>query len=87
MHKKKRVKKDWKRLREETALREAYITEAVNRFERIEEEREGNESVDGDWKMLQSALVGAAEELVPRVLHGRRHQWMTQEILELMKEI
>ena len=42
--------------------------------------------MDGGWKVLQSALVGVAEELVPSVPYGRRHQWMTQEILELIEE-
>ena len=50
---KKRVKKDWRILGEEAALREAYTMEAVNRIERLEDEREENVSVDGDWKVLK----------------------------------
>ena len=82
----KRIRKDWKRLRTEDALREAYATEVVSRFDRLEEEREETEGVDGNWRVLQGALVGAAEELIPREPQGRRQAWMTEDILELMEE-
>ena len=42
--------------------------------------------VDGDWKLLQDSLVGAAEDVIPREQRGRRQPWMTQEILEQMEE-
>ena len=67
-------------------MREAYATEVVSRFDRLEEEREETEGVDGNWRVLQGALVGAAEELIPREPQGRRQAWMTEGILELMEE-
>ena len=85
--KRKRVKKDWKLLRTDTGLREAYAVEVRNRFERLALEREeGEDELDGDWRVLQSSLVGVAEELIPREPQGRRQPWMTNDILELMED-
>ena len=83
--KRKKIRKDWKRLRTETQLKEAYANEVKNRYERLAEDRTVGD-IDNDWSMLQNSLVEAAEEMIPREPQGRRQMWMTQDILELMEE-
>lgn len=84
--KKKRIRKDWKLLRTDMELKEAYTAEVRRRFEMHAEEQAENEGIDNDWEVLQESLVGVANELIPREPQGRRQQWMTQDILELMEE-
>ena len=82
----KRIRKDWKSLKRDSELKEKYALEVRNRYERLAALIEEDEGVDGDWRLLQESLTEAAEELVPKEQQGRRQEWMTQDILDLMEE-
>ena len=69
-------------------LKEAYRIEVENRYGVLsnEEPIEGEEELDGEWGRLQGALTEPAREMVPKREGGRRQRWMTEEILNKMKE-
>ena len=50
---------------------------------RDELEDDGDQS---DWKVLQDALVGAAEVVIPKERERRDKFWITEEIFKLMDE-
>ena len=86
VQKKIRVRKDWKCLKRDMALKEAYELEVKNRYERLEQISDEEEGVDRNWNLLQRSLTEAAEDLIPKEPQGRRQVWMTQDILDLMDE-
>ena len=52
----KRVKKDWRRLRTEPELKEAYASEVKKKFEGLVEYKTDNDIVY-DWNVLQKSFV------------------------------
>ena len=51
-----------------------------NKYEGLEDEV----TVEQQWKRLSEALVGAADEILPRKEGTRIQEWMTEEILQKM---
>ena len=79
-----RVRKDWSILRRNEELKQQYTIEVNNRYDRLAEEIEG-EGVEGEWRVLQGALVSAAEVVIPKEKRKKKKPWMTDEILDLME--
>ena len=46
----------------------------------------GDEGVERSWRVLQDALVSAAEDIIPNEKRRGRKAWMTDEILDVMEQ-
>ena len=85
MKKNKKVRKDWNILRREEEVGVQYAVEVSNKYGILWDEAE-DEGVERCWRVLQDALVSAAEEIIPKEKRRGRKAWMTDEILDLMEK-
>ena len=85
MKKRKREPKRNTKLLRETDYQQRYSIAVQNRYEALVGEEE-DIGVEEQWKHLQKALVGSAEEILPTVECRSRKKWMTNDILEIMEE-
>ena len=75
-------------------LKEAYNIEIRNRFSALMGERENGENIENPierinckWNCLQEAILNAAQEKVlPKKKRKAKQAWITEEILQKMKE-
>jgi hypothetical protein len=51
-----------------------------------EEAEDQDESVEKDWQILQEALTGTAENIIPNEQRKGKKGWISDEILNLMEE-
>ena len=61
----RKIRRDWNILRRNDSIKERYEVEVRNRYERLRDEVEGD-GVQRDWKVLQDALMSAAEVVIPK---------------------
>ena len=80
-----KVRKDWSILRRDEAMQNRYAVEVSNRYA-ILSANEEEEGVEKDWRVLQDALVGASQDIIPTEKRRGRTVWITEEILDLMEE-
>ena len=82
---KRKIRKVWNILRRNESIKDQYAIEVSNRYDRLTEEVVGK-GADKDWQVLQGALVGAAEAVIPKERRRRKNPWITDEILDMMEE-
>ena len=73
-------------LRVNNDLRNRYSVEVQNRFDILCNENEDNTDANTEWSALQNSLVETANDMIPKVERKKKQKWMTEEILEMMKE-
>ena len=83
LKKNSKVRKYWSISRRDEALHNRYAVEVSNRYAILSANEEG---VEKDWRMLQDALVGAWQDIIPTEKRRGRKAWITEEILDLMEE-
>ena len=81
-------RRDLKILRTNQHIQETFRIEVENRYTILEREEniDGEETLDRDWRILQQSLNEATSELVPTVERRGRRKWITEEILDMMDE-
>ena len=74
-------------------LKEAYNIEVRNRFSALMGERENRENIENPierinckWNYLQEAINAAQEKVLPKKKREAKQAWITQQILQKMKE-
>ena len=83
----KRMKKNWRSLKNDERKRDEFEVELRNRYSILEEENgDGEPSIETDWRRLSDALTITAQNIIPNEQRRGRRRWMTEEILEKMEE-
>ena len=74
-------------------LKEAYNIEIRNRFSALMGERENGENIENPierinckWNYLQEAINAAQEKVLPKKKRKAKQAWITEELLQKMKE-
>ena len=70
-------------------MKESYAIAVNNRFQILtgDLEQEGHaRTVEEEWKDIKQVLKDAAKEVLPTKSKQAKQPWMTQEILDMMKE-
>src|SRR5438132_4441367 len=75
------AKLDLEKLRTSPTIQENYNIEVRNKFDAL--------SLNGEtetWNIFRDSLVESANEIIPKMAQRNKNKWMTDEMLELMKE-
>ena len=75
LKKNSKVRKDWSILRRDEAMQNRYAVEVSNRYSILSTNEEG---VEKDWRVLQDALVGASQDIIPTEKSRGRKAWITE---------
>jgi len=71
-------------------IQEKYAIEVKNKYESLmeleEEENEAQHQIEKQWRCFQEAISKSNEAVLPKEVKEARQPWMTQKILQLMKE-
>ena len=62
-------------------MQESYSIEVKNRFEALSADQETT-----IWETFRDSLVESASTIIPKMARRSKNKWMTEEILDLMKE-
>ena len=69
------------KLKNDDRIRDLYSVVVSNKYGVLEDET----TAEQQWSMFSEALVGAADEVVPKKERTMRQEWMTEEILRKME--
>lgn len=64
---------------------EQYVAEVSNRYGHLWDDAE-DEGLGRNWRLLQGALLSAAEDIIRNKRKSGRKAWMTDENLKLKEE-
>ncbi|GFO31953.1 craniofacial development protein 2-like [Plakobranchus ocellatus] len=76
------IKFDLAILKTNQTIMEKYQISVQNKFEALGDAEE----VEQQWENFKSAIMEAATEVIPKAKRKAKQKWMTEEILNLMKE-
>ena len=85
LKKNRRMRKDCSILRRDEAIQDRYTVEVSNRYAILSANEEGEGGKKG-WRVLQDALVGASQHMIPTEKRRGRKAWITKKILDLMEK-
>lgn len=84
-----REQQDLDQLKDEE-FKTRYAVEVNNRFSSLnneeKEQLEDREKLENKWNNFRDSILGATKELLPVKIRKKHKEWMTVEILQLMKE-
>ena len=63
----------------------AFKIEVQNRFNHLPVEGVSETTPEEDWETLQKVLIETSERIIPKKEKIKKQQWMTDEIISLMK--